>query len=168
MLNSLKLLVIMILFLSCRKIKEPVLTHIPIANSISHNIQIQSYEIPKGIFRGVLWPSKEKKVFQIWLIVNHKEQFFDILPPEDFIDYEKQVTEDWTIKEKEKTNDKIVYLANKKDSSKSIELELPTKKRKYSFYILRNISGQELLIFMDISETIIDKGLFGFVLIRDK
>lgn len=58
-------------------------------------------------------------------------------------------------------------MTNKKGTKKSVEVDLPLKKRKYSFFVLANSLGKELLIFADISENVTDQGLFGYVAIGD-
>jgi hypothetical protein len=57
-------------------------------------------------------------------------------------------------------------VASKKDNSKTVQIELPLKKRKYSLNALKNLQGDELIVFMDISETVRDKGLFGYAIIK--
>ena len=106
--------------------------------------------------------------FQIWLIDGDKEIFYDIPAPTGFNQYEKETTEDWNFKLLNATEAKQIYVASKEDSSKSIRLELPLKKRPYSFNVLKNLQGDELIVFMDISETVRDKGLFGYAVIKNE
>jgi hypothetical protein len=134
----------------------------------NHYVEVVSYEIPKGLFRGALWPQKDRKFFVIWNIDDGRETFFELKPPPEFVNYEKEVTADWEFKIIEKSRSSLKYSLRKKDGSKQLHLLLPIKKRDYSFYALDNSSGDEILIFMDISEKIIDSGLFGYVTITNK
>ena len=115
-----------------------------------------------------MWPQKDKKSFEIWIIDDGHEKFFELKSPPEFVNYEKEVTDSWQFKIIEKSDSYKKYLAHKKDGSKSLHVELPNKKRDYSFSVLKNSSGGEILIFMDISEKIVDTGLFGYVTIADK
>ncbi len=132
----------------------------------NHIVKVRSYEIPMSIFRGVLWPSGNRKNFQIWIIDGQKELFFEIPVPVNFVNYHKEVTKNWrfTVRDDFETR---VCLAEKKDGSRSIQMELPVKKRSYKISVLDNSLGEEMVIFMDISETVVDKGLFGFVVIKN-
>ena len=60
---------------------------------------------------------------------------------------------------------KALYTIENKRDNKSIRLELPVKKREYSFAVLRNSAGKEMLVFMDISEGVVDEGLFGYAML---
>lgn len=148
---------------------QPAPSQLASATALSnHSIEVVSYEIPKGIFRGAQWPQKDKKFFEIWIIDDGREKFFELKSPPEFVNYEREVTDSWQFKIIEKSDSYIKYLVNKKDRSKSLHVELPNKKRDYSFAVLNNSSDGEILIFMDISEKIVDTGLFGYVMITDK
>ena len=148
---------------------QPAPSQLASATALSnHSIEVVSYEIPKGVFRGALWPQKDKKFFEIWIIDDGREKFFELKSPPEFVNYEREVTDNWQFKIIEKSDSYIKYLANKKDRSKSLHVELPNKKRDYSFVVLNNSSDGEILIFMDISEKIVDTGMFGYVIITDK
>lgn len=153
--------------ISCDKNSVPILSQDVKARAVTnHIIFTRSYEIPQGIFRGTLWPTKDRSTFQVWIIESGKELFFDITPPSEFANYEKEVTKNWEIKKTDLRDDTVIYLAERKDRKKAIKVELPVKKRTYSFSVLKNDEGKEMLIFMDISEDVIDKGLFGYVIIK--
>lgn len=159
---------ILLIVSGCIKFKEPLPTQIAQAKVVSnHVIETKSYEIPKAIFRGVLWPSETTREFRIWIISNNKELFYNIPAPSGFAGDNKDVTADWMVKVNEMSSDRIIYLAERKDGSKSLKLEIPVKKRPYSFSVLKNASGTELLLFMDISEETVDRGLFGYVVIKE-
>lgn len=134
----------------------------------NHSIQIVSYDIPEGIFRGALWPSEGKNFFEIWIIDDGEEKFFNLEAPPEFMNYKKTALSEWEFKLIEISDSSKKYLVRKNDGSKSLHLELPIKKRDYSFTVLNDSSGNEILIFMDISERIVDSGLFGYVTIKDK
>jgi hypothetical protein len=162
-------LVVLIALVGCAKLDKPAPSQVAQAQALSnHSVLAASYEIPEGVFRGVLWPSSEKQGFTIWIIQAGKETYFEIRAPSGFARYEKETTADWNINIVETTDSTKKYGVRRKDGSKSIQLELPLKKRDYSFSVLNNSSGDEILIFMDISETTVDQGLFGFVTITDK
>lgn len=160
-------LLIVILLTACGEWEKPVLSKNTNVQVISNNsVSIMSYEIPKGIFRGILWPDSENKNFVIWIVNSNRESFFNISAPREFID-NNDITDAWTIRKSTTSkNNRIIYLADRKDGSKSLQIDLPIKKREYSFSVLSNALGDELLIFMDISEKIVDKGLFGYVIIK--
>ena len=161
-------LFIVLLMIGCNNMKGPISSDVARVKAPSnHNVSIQSYEIPEGVFRGALWPSPDNINFQIWLIDGGKEIFYDIPAPPRFIEYEKETTEDWNFKLLDSTEGKQIYVASKKDNSKTVQIELPLKKRKYSFSALKNLQGDELIVFMDISETVRDKGLFGYAIIKN-
>jgi hypothetical protein len=166
---NLKIIVplIVIFCLACGDENKPVPSQDAHAQALSnHIVSISSYEIPRGIFRGVLWPDSKENNFIIWIIDKQKELYFQIPAPSEFIDYQDR-TADWDIKLIDSQKNKITYVANKKSKMKSIQLELPRKKRAYVFYVLKNATGDEMLVFMDTSETVIDKkGLFGYVIIK--
>lgn len=161
---------IAILFLACGEIDKPVPSQNAHVQALSdHLVIIRTYEIPRGIFRGVLWPDSKEKNFLIWIIDKQKESYFQISAPTEFIDHIYDKTADWDVKVVNTQDNSITYIATKKNKTKSVQLELPRKKRPYVFYVLRNAAGTEMLIFMDISETVIDKtGLFGYVIIKNK
>ena len=115
-----------------------------------------------------MWPHKDRKFFVIWIIDDGREKFFELKPPPEFVNYEREVTDIWQFKIIEKSDSSKKYLVHKKDGSKSLHLELPIKKRDYSFSVLNNSSGDEIIIFMDISDKIVDTGMFGYVTITDK
>lgn len=165
--NYIRCLFIVLLIIGCNNMKAPISSEVARAwSQTNHNVSIKSYEIPEGVFRGALWPSPNKGNFQIWLIDGGKEIFYDITAPSGFNEYEKETTEDWNFKLLDSTADKQTFVASKKDNSKSVKIELPLKKRKYSLNALKNMQGDELIIFMDISETVRDKGLFGYAIIK--
>ena len=158
-----------VLFNSCGNHEQLSTSQLASATVLSnHSIEVVSYEIPKGIFRGALWPQKDKKFFEIWIIDDGQEKFYELKSPPEFVNYEREVTDSWQFKIIEKSDNSIKYFVHKKDGSKSLHLELPNKKRNYSFAVLKNSSGGAILIFMDISEKIVDTGLFGYVTITDK
>jgi hypothetical protein len=158
-----------ILLTSCGNHEQPAPSQLASATVLSnHSIEVVSYEIPKGILRGALWPQKDKKFFEIWTIDDNQEKFFELKAPPEFVNYEREVTDRWQFDIIEKSDFYKKYLAHKKDGSKSLHVELPNKKRDYSFAVLKNSGGDEILIFMDISEKIVDAGLFGYVTITDK
>ena len=124
----------------------------------------ETFKIPKSIFRGVLWPSKGNENFQIWTIDGRKEFFFNIPAPRNFTN-NTEVTKQWDIKTVKSEHKRKLYKITSKDKSKALELELPIKRRDYNFAVLKNESDDYLILFMDISEDINDKGLFGYILI---
>jgi len=159
---------ILILIIGCNNIKGPISSNAAkVKNLGNHSVKIKSYEIPDGVFRGSLWPNVSKKMFQIWLIDGNKEIFYDIPPPVGFKRYKKETTEDWVFEFLNSTDAKQIYIARKKNNMRVVKLELPVKKRDYSFNVLENIHGDELIVFMDISENVRDEGIFGYVIIKD-
>ena len=72
----------------------------------------------------------------------------------------------WHVKEGSISEGMKLYTIERKDGKKSLVIELPQKRRDYNFYMLRNDSDEETIIFMDIDEKISDTGLFGYIVIE--
>ena len=161
-------LLLVLLLVGCNNMKGPISSDAVRAKALgNHNVSFKSYEIPDGAFRGALWPSSNNGNFQIWLVDKKKEKFYDIPAPSGFNRYEKETTENWHFELLKTTEAKHIYAAKRKDGSKTIQLELPLKKRPYNFNVLKNVQGDELIVFMGIPETDRDKGLFGYVVIKN-
>lgn len=154
-----------LLFSACNALDKPVPSQAAEVTLSSHVVSINSYEIPKGIFRGVLWPNKDNHDFQVWVINGSKEIFFKVPAPSELVTEIKEVTNDWIIKKIGVTKDKIAYSAVRNDDTKSLQFELPVKKSDYSFTVLSNSSGGEVILFMNTAENIVDNGLFGYIVI---
>jgi len=157
-------------------IKEPVLSPLVQVEILTdHVVDIRSYKLPKGYFRGTLWPSKIRKIFpqafEIWIISGnkiwgYKELFFYIQSP---IEYDKatDVTDDWIIEESVLPKNRMTYLVKRKDESKVIRLNMPFREQHYSFSILESDIGDEIVLFMDISEYVVGNGIFGYAIIKN-
>lgn len=153
-----------LLIIGCTEMIGPEATDLARASSETiQNLSVQSYRIPKGIFRGVLWPSPNKPFFQIWLIKGSKDVYYDIPAPEKFEEYEMEVTTEWVFQLFKSNDHEKIYMARKKDNSKEVRITLPEKNREYTFNVLKNSHDDEIIIFMDISEAVIDIGLFGYM-----
>jgi len=155
-------------------LKEPVLSQIVQVELLTNNIiDSRSYKLPKGSFRGVLWPSINRKYYNIRIvsgnkIIGYKELFYNIQAPPEFIDKVADVTDDWTIEESVLPKNKMSYLVKRKDGSKALQLYVPLRKQHYSFSILKNDNGDEIVLFMDLSEYVVSNGIFGYVLLYNK
>lgn len=128
---------------------------------------ITSYEIPKGIFRGVLWPSKSSTKFQVWTIIDNTDIYYDFPVPNAFSDKIWDVSTEWEISQKVEAG-KIVYFIKRKSGMESLKIVLPTMKDKYVFSVLRNQKSQEIIVYMNISENTVDKGFWGYVILDPK
>ncbi len=133
-------------------------------------ISVKSYRIPVGVFRGVLWPGRDDPNFGIWIVTRgHGEPNFQIPTPEEFASITEAINPksdpDWNVQEIKGSEGKVLYTIESKRNNKSVRLELPVKKREYSFAILRNSAGKEMLVFMDISQYVVDEGLFGYAIL---
>ena len=136
-------------------------------NLISDNVlKSKSYDIPVGIFRGVLWPDPDVKKFKIWLTRKHEELIFKLPAPPEISNWKRQVTEQWQIKKTGGSGLIERYTAIKTGSKISVIFDLPMNKRAYTFYVLANELGQESILFMDLSEDISDQGLFGYIVLK--
>ena len=155
------------IFSGCSKLNGPVQSQdAKVTSQSNHVVSVISYEIPKGIFRGVLWPNSTTQYFEVWIIDGSKEKFFKIsAPPELIVDFE-DITKSWTVKKVGIDKNRVVYAAVNSDISQSLKIELPVKKRDYRFTILNNASGDVVILFMDIDENIVDSGIFGYVLMK--
>jgi len=133
------------------------------AKIVSGNIQnVQSYNVPKGEFRGVLWPSADVPELTIWVIKNKQESFFKVNAPQEISGWEKETTELWQIVQIEKSNNSKRYSAKKSDAMVPIIFQLPLTKRPYNFAVLADEKGNESILFMDIAEQIVAPGIFGY------
>ncbi|MHC4069824.1 MAG: hypothetical protein ACYSR8_09670 [Planctomycetota bacterium] len=142
----------------------PVISDAVSAEALTkHTTIVRSYEIPKGKFRGAIHPLRGQEYFSIWNIENNREVFYDIPSPQEFQGFDKDVTDEWAIHLQEIKGFMAIYQATRKDGAISLEFKLPAKKRPYVIYVLRMNKGQELIVFADLSETVIDKGLFGYI-----
>jgi len=156
----------------CSIKEEPVLSQmVQVEVLTNHVVDVKSYELPKGYFRGVFWSSlNKKKDFEIWIVSRNKsrvkELFYDIPAPFGFIDKATNVTDDWIIEESVLSNNRMTYLLKRKNKSKAIRLYMPLKEQHYSFSISENNYGDEIVLFMSLSEYIEDNGIFGYVLIH--
>ena len=157
---------------SC-SLKEPVFSQIVQAEALTnHVVDIRSYKLPKGYFRGVFW-SSESPQFEIWIILGNKfigkkTLYYNLLVPPEFIDNLANVTDDWIIEESVLPKNRMTYLIKRKDENKVIRLNMPFRKQHFSFAISKNDNGDEIVLFMDISEYVIGKGIFGYVIIKNK
>jgi len=165
--NLLIIIVLAVLILSaCSRLDKPVSSQAAKVKQSRHVVSINSYEIPKGIFRGVLWPNKDNKDFQVWLLDGSKEIFLKITAPSELMVETRDATKDWIIKKLGTTKDIITYSAIKNDGTKSVQFELPVRKTSYSFNILSNASGEEVLLFMNVAENVVDRGFFGYIVMK--
>ncbi len=84
--------------------------------------------------------------------------------------YYEGVSNDWSFKVIDTSANMQTYLAERKDKSKAIKIELPKKKGRYDFGVLRNPAGEELLVFRsDAVGYLIEvaiKELFGYIVIK--
>ncbi len=139
---------------------------VKVLSSSSEPLVIKSYTIPHGIFRGVTWPSSEKPNFQIWIIKNMKEVFFLIPSSPETAKWKSRADNDWIIKEGLPSKSIKKYSISRIDGKKTLSIELPDRKRNYSFAILRGDADEETIVFMDVDEKITDTGLFGYVVMK--
>jgi len=153
----------------CSIKEEPVLSQMVQAEALTnHVVEVKSYELPKGNFRGVFWPLNERRTFEIWIISGRRDVYYYIQAPHEFIDKTTDVTDKWIIEESVLPENKMTYLL-KKNESKSIRLYMPLKKHHYSFSILENNYGDEIVLFMSLSDYVEDRennGIFGYVLMH--
>ncbi|MHC4758943.1 MAG: hypothetical protein ACYTE8_09820 [Planctomycetota bacterium] len=144
----------------------PVISNKVSAETLTpHNVVIRAYEIPKGIFRGAIQPLNRNGYFAIWNIENKQEVYYDIPSPRGFLGTEKIVTDEWSIHLLEQKEDMEVYQAARKNEAVSLKFQVPFRKRAYTFYVLRNDKDQEMIVFADLSEFWIDRGVFGYIVI---
>ena len=162
-----------ILFSYGCSIKEPVLSPFVQVEVLAGQVSdIRSYKLPKGNFRGVLWSSlrDSAKTFEIWIVsgnefIGRKELYYYIQVPTDFVDKTTNVTDDWIIEESILPKNRMSYLVKRKDGNKALLLTMPLRKQHYSFSILKNDYGDEIILFMDLSDYVVDNGTFGYVII---
>ncbi len=132
---------------------------------------IKAYEIPYGKFRGMIQPISNCGYFDIWNFEKswassqfRKEVFYHVPSEPEFPGTEEVVTDQWDITLHKKSFN-LIYQATKKDGTISLQIELPYKKRDYTFYVLQNDNDQELIVFGDLSEFVEDNGIFGYVFV---
>ena len=157
--------------LSGCSMKEPVLSQIVQVEVLTnHVVDIKSYELPKGSFRGALLFQKSPQSFEIRIVsgnkfIGIKELFYHIPAPPEFIDNNIDVTKDWIIEESILPKNRMTYLLKRKDGNKAFQLYMPLREQHYSFSVLKNDHGDEIVLFMDLSEYVVGKGIFGYVII---
>jgi hypothetical protein len=143
----------------------PVISNEVSAEALTqHAAVIRAYEIPEGKLRGAVQPLDKCGYFYIWNIENNREVFYEIPSPRGFPGTEKIVTDEWNIRLQD-IGHKVTYQATRKDGAVSLRFKLPPKKRQYTIYVLRNNKYQELIVFGDLSEFIVDKGVFGYIMV---
>lgn len=130
-----------------------------------HRMMIQTYEIPESIFRGVIWPSPSNQGFTLWLITGSTEHFVTIPTPSEVIEWQEDVTDTWTIHPLQETRERTVYAVASGDKIISAHIDLPNSTKGFTFSVLTNASHDHILVFMDISESVIDTGIFGYIVI---
>lgn len=163
------IIVSIILLVGCGGPGKPTLSHMLNVEALSaHDFYVKCYQIPKGVFRGVLWPTDRADYFKLWVIRKTNEAFYEVSAPSGFIFDKKSVSDQWLIKCTDRTDNITTYTAARKDGSALFRFQLPTKKTEYSFTVFRNNSSEEMLIFMDIHETNIDIGTFGYIIIKTR
>jgi hypothetical protein len=149
----------------CTNLKYPTPTNVVKVLS-NHKIQLAAYRIPTGTFRTVLWPSEDAVYFDI-TVGGEKERIFQIPVSENLI-YDKETNGQWEgftiIRIK---GNRVTYRADNENKHISLEIELPIKKRHYDLCSYQTTSGREVVLFMDLSEFVIDEGLFGYILIDE-
>lgn len=152
-------------FISCEDNIAPELNNQ--INIISGNAKdAKSYDIPEGIFRGVLWPTPNELEFTVWIIRKNKEIYLKIPAPPEIARWEKQVTDQWQISEIQDLGTVKRYQAKKIDDVRPVVFDLPKKMIDYSFYVLADGNGRETILFMNISDKVTDSGLFGFIILN--
>lgn len=154
---------------SCeRQVIPEKIDSVAVRSLTEHTVHAEAYELPKGVFRGALWPTNEKNnTFELWLIRNGRELFFDIPPPDDFGFYEDDETNNWNISQSTMTDYQVRFNAERRDKKIAIYIELPIKNTDYGFKVIKGSKDKEMIIFMTITESIIDKGIFGFIMIEN-
>ena len=179
MVNSTYRTVMIIFLVACNmhiygcSTEKPVLSQVVQVETLTnHVVDIKSYKLPKGYFRGVFWASKSPQ-FQIWIVYRYKsgvrkELYYDLPAPPEFIDNLTVVTENWVIKESILPENRMTYLVKRKDGSRAFRLYMPLREQSYHFAISENDNGDEIMLFMDLSEYVFDNGIFGYVVIREK
>jgi len=168
---------IFILGCSCECEEAPEISQAAQVTPTSNiEVDITSYTIPESDFRGVLWPSGKTR-FEVRFIKRCKSFFAETsdevisdVPAPPTIVNKELVSEKWTIELERTYADRIIYRAVRNDDVRSLELDLPIKKREYWFEVWKDISGKEILMFMDLGyeENVVDQGLFGYVVISEK
>lgn len=123
---------------------------------------ICAYKVPPGEFRGALWPTKNSQYFQVWLKEGNKDKYMKVAIPKNFMKY-KDATQDWSLSSEILSNGNISYSFLKKDSNDFVQVTLPSEIDYLSLSVLRNSIGEDLLIFMNMSEEEIENGIFGFI-----
>lgn len=133
----------------------------------------QVYRIPKGSFRGVKWEFRDDRAFELWYIDKKGTDFEIYIPVSDkFLEYdEHEITEEWEFDIKEDTQYGLInYEMSHPQKKITLKFRLPYKEGKYyNFAVLTNNNNKYLIMFMDLSNRIIDKdakGIFGYVIVN--
>ena len=159
-----------LLSIGCGRQEAPVTTDSATVQAESqHRFGVTSFIIPRGIFRGALWPSSSRGSFRLWVTIRGETRTLEIATPESFGPYEADVTKAWRVQPIPASYEgQLRFSMARHDGSVKFRLSLPQKQRPYSFWFLKNEEGNEICVFMDIAEQIVDEGLFGYVVIDSK
>jgi len=154
------MLLMAVLFTGCCENEPRIVEEIFASDKSGSKIETSTFKLPHGFFRGVIWPSSGRNVFQIW-IVDDGDTFFNIPNP---IGYpERETTSEWVIKEQKLDAETTKWTANERNGKRQISIDLPSTSPKFHFRVFRSRSGDEILIFMNHSEATAQRGLFGIV-----
>lgn len=131
-----------------------------------HTFPIEAYKIPRGEFRGVLWPTSERKTFQIRVIKNRRDHLFDVPSPAGPMGGGKDL-KDWSVDHVRLTPKNSTFRFSPGDSRGELELSLPVSPTPYRFYRLKSSAkNEEFLIFQNIAEGVDTEGVFGFLPVK--
>lgn len=160
------ILAVMVSLTACSVYEQPVQLSEPRATAISgHIISDISYRVPRGIFRGVLWPAANERYFRLWVIRNHSEIYYKVKPPVEMSGNEVETTDKWSIAERGGRAGIVVYSLANVDMSKVLRIELPSGVVGYSFAVLRASERLDVIIYLTMTDSVVGSGLFGYVCI---
>lgn len=136
---------------------------VKIEKTTNAEILVFAYKLPKGIFRGALWPTLENNHFRIWYNSGKNDKFIKIPSPGNFLEFKLETNKKWTIKCENENN--ICTISNYRNTEKVL-LKFSENFGPITFSIMRNEFNEDLIIFMNNSEEIIDVGIFGYLIMK--
>jgi hypothetical protein len=129
---------------------------------------LSCFDVPRGEFRGVLWPSRSNPHFSLWVIRSTgfgpfegtEETYVKSLAPGEPADWKERYEHPWLLRLVSGTPTR--YLLSETGSNRALELELPPSDVPLIFSIVAS-GDRQFLVFLNPEELKIKKGLFGFV-----
>lgn len=133
--------------------------------------EITCFEVPKGVFRGVTWPGRERPQFGVWVIrstgfwfpVGREETFLNIDTPGRAADWKEAGQSAWFVELVPGEPNR--YRSAEHGTDRTLEFTLPKTDVPIEFSVLE-AEGRTMLVFINPREGTVQTGLFGYMLLN--